>query len=230
MIEIHNGIEVIRDDLYPGGTKARYLRTLFEHHREVVYASPACGGAQVALATVAAATGATATIFCAQRRTRHRRTVQAEAIGARIIEVAPGYLSVTQARARRYCEETGAYLAPFGLAVPGAERALSDAATEYSPDEPDEVWCASGSGTLSRGLQRAWPGAEHHVVRVGRELTVSDVGSATVHVAPYRYEQACREAPPFPTDPHYEAKAWVILAARPLAPGRRVVFWSVLGC
>ncbi len=229
MIEIHNGIEVIRDDLYPGGTKARYLRTLFEDHREVVYASPVCGGAQIALATVAAAAGAKATIFCAGRRDRHKRTAQAAALGARIVEVTPGYLSVTQARARRYCEESGAYLAPFGLAVPGAECTLADAATTYLPEEPDEVWCASGSGTLSRGLQRAWPNAEHHVVRVGRELTVSDVGPATIHGTPYRYEQPCREVPPFPTDPHYEAKAWMILTARPIVPGRRIVFWSVLG-
>jgi hypothetical protein len=229
MIEIHDGIEVIRDDLYPGGTKARYLSTLFQEHDEVVYASPVCGGAQIALATVAKDAGRKATIFCAGRQTAHRRTMQADALGANIICVRPGYLSVVQARARRYCEETGAYLAPFGLAVPDAERALAAAASEHSPNEPDEVWCAAGSGTLSRGLQRAWPNAEHHVVQVGHKLTVSDVGPAIIHLTPYRYEQACREVPPFPTDPHYEAKAWAILRERPVVPGRRVVFWSVLG-
>jgi hypothetical protein len=49
----HDGVLVVRDDLFPGGTKARFLGLLFNGGEEVVYASPAEGGAQVALATVA---------------------------------------------------------------------------------------------------------------------------------------------------------------------------------
>jgi len=45
----HEGVTVIRDDLFPGGTKARFLGFLFEATDEVVYASPAEGGAQTAL-------------------------------------------------------------------------------------------------------------------------------------------------------------------------------------
>ena len=44
---------MVRDDLFPGGTKARFLGVLFNGTEEVVYASPAEGAAQVALATVA---------------------------------------------------------------------------------------------------------------------------------------------------------------------------------
>jgi len=46
----HFGIRVVRDDLFPGGTKARFAGRLFDDADEVVYASPAEGGAQTALA------------------------------------------------------------------------------------------------------------------------------------------------------------------------------------
>jgi hypothetical protein len=44
----HNGVYVVRDDLFTGGTKARFIPSLFDGADEVVYASPAEGGAQTA--------------------------------------------------------------------------------------------------------------------------------------------------------------------------------------
>jgi hypothetical protein len=103
----HDGVLVVRDDLFPGGTKARFLGMLFNDAREVVYASPAEGGAQIALATVARNLGKRATIFVARRAKPHARTLQAAKLGAKLVPVAPGYLSVVQARAREYCAQTG---------------------------------------------------------------------------------------------------------------------------
>src|SRR5258708_2122848 len=91
-----------------------FLGTSFNGVDEVVYASPAEGGAQTALATVARRLGKRATIFVARRAEPHPRTVEAAKLGAQIISVAPGYLSVVQARAREYCDRTGARLMPFG--------------------------------------------------------------------------------------------------------------------
>jgi hypothetical protein len=71
----HDGVFVARDDLFPGGTKARFLPILFEGANEVVYASPAEGGAQTALATVASQLGKRATIFVAQRASCEFRRV-----------------------------------------------------------------------------------------------------------------------------------------------------------
>ena len=67
IIKVHQGIHVVRDDLYPGGTKARHMHILFEQHDEIVYASPAEGGAQFALAKAAAVLRKQATIFVAKR-------------------------------------------------------------------------------------------------------------------------------------------------------------------
>ena len=152
----HDGVLVVRDDLCTGGTKARFLSATFDGADEVAYASPAEGGAQVALATVARRLGKRATIFVARRATPHPRTIEAAKLGAKVVAVAPGYLSVVQARAREYCTQTGARLMPFGADMPGAINAIAAAARAIGI-EPDEVWCASGSGVLARGLAAAWP-------------------------------------------------------------------------
>ena len=204
----HDDVFVMRDDLFPGGTKARFLPLLFEGADEVVYASPAEGGAQTALATVAAQLGKRATIFVAERRGKwHARTLMAKRLGAQIVQVSPGYLNVVQARAREYSHQTGALLAPFGFDMPGAMQAIAQAARSIGK-EPDEVWCAGGSGVLARGLAQAWPNASRHVVQVGRPLSPNDVAGATIHEYPKKFGWATKNAPPFPSDPHYDAKAW----------------------
>jgi hypothetical protein len=78
----HDGILVVRDDLFAGGTKARFIPALFDGAQEVVYASPQEGGAQTALATVARALGKRATIFVAKRADPHPRVLMAKALGA----------------------------------------------------------------------------------------------------------------------------------------------------
>ena len=153
----------MRDDLFPGGTKARFLPVLFQDADEVVYASPCEGGAQTALAHTAAALGKRATIFVAKRKQPHDRALEAKRVGAKVMQVPCGYLNVVQARAREYCNRTGARLAPFGVDLPEALEAIA-AAARSTGLEPDEVWCASGSGVLARSLAMAWPNARRHVV------------------------------------------------------------------
>jgi hypothetical protein len=224
----HDGITVVRDDLFPGGTKARYLPQLFDGADEVVYASPAEGGAQFALATIAKALGKRATIFGADRDVPHPRQAQARLLGAKVVLVKPGYLSVVQARAKRYCEATGARLAPFGMDVPGASNQIAEAAwTIDMPYEPHEVWCAGGSGVLARGLQKAWPKATLHVVAVGRPLNIA---GAIMHGFPRPFAWAhTGDGVPFPADRHYECKAWQMCRQLGNAKFRRTLFWNVTG-
>src|SRR5262249_27121242 len=137
--------------------------------------------AQVALATVARQMSKRATIFAARRAKPHLRTLQAAKLGAKIVPVTPGYLSVIQARAREYCAKTGAGLLPFGADLPDAVNVIA-AAARATGIQPDEVWCAAGSGVLSRGLAAGWPKARRHAVQVGRTLTLREVAGATIHV------------------------------------------------
>jgi hypothetical protein len=225
-VENYGGIAVVRDDLYPGGTKARYIPRLFDGADEVVYASPAQGGAQFALAFVAHALGKRATIFVAHRQTPHRRQFEAKALGAKIVLVPFGMLSNVQAKARDYAVRVGARLAPFGMDTPEAIDIIADAARSTG-EEPDEVWCAAGSGTLCRALKRAWPRAHHVAVGVGRNIPADKLDGAEFIRFPRPFEFAATQ-PPFPSDPHYDAKAWQIATAR-RKTGRRVLLWNVTG-
>lgn len=222
----HEGVLVVRDDLFPGGTKARFLDRVFYGADESVYASPAEGGAQTALATVARRLGKRATIFVAARSRPHARTLEAAWLGARIVPIRPDHLSVVQARARAYAKELGARLVPFGVDLPDAINAIADAARATGLD-PTEVWCAAGSGVLARGLALAWPKARRHVVQVGRTLTPRDVAGARIHIHPLRFGETAKSMPPFPSDPHYDAKAWEQSVSRKGAGV--VVFWNVAG-
>jgi hypothetical protein len=116
---------------------------LFDGVEEAVYASPAEGGAQTALATVAKDLGKRATIFVAARVKLHPRTLEAARLGAKVVPVRPGYLSVVQARAKDHAKASGARLVPFGVDLPEAITRLADAALATELD-PDEVWCAAG--------------------------------------------------------------------------------------
>jgi Pyridoxal-phosphate dependent enzyme len=224
IVETVDGIRVVRDDLYPGGTKSRYLGELFKHADEVVYASPCQGGAQYALAFVAQKLKKRATLFVAKRKIPHARAFEAKALGAVIVQVPNGYLNVVQARARQYCEDTGATLAPFGMDVPWAIDVIADAALATG-EQPDEVWCAGGSGVLGRALRRAWPKAKVFVVMVGRDKEPVPGAQHIRYPKPFEYQAV---QPPFPADPHYDAKAWQTCKTR-RSRGASVLFWNVTG-
>lgn len=226
IVRVHDGVHVVRDDLHPAGTKGRYLYRLFDDCEELVYATPAEGGAQTALAVVASRLGKKATLFVAKRQQPHARALMAKRLGATVWQVSPGYLTVVQKRARDYCAATGAMLAPFGVDMPEAIEAIQDAACRTGM-EPDEVWCASGSGVLARGLAAAFPNARRNVVQVGRALSPADVAGAVIHIAPEPFSKATSAATPFPSDPHYDAKAWRICQQKK-GPGT-VLFWNVTG-
>lgn len=221
---LHDDILVVRDDLFPGGTKARFISAMFSPDREYVYASPAEGGAQTSLATVL---GKKTTIFVAKRMQMHPRTKMAKRLGAKIVQVPCGYLNVVQAAARRYAERRkNAFLLPFGLDTPEAVMLMSKAAKQTKLD-PDEVWCAAGSGTLARSLALAWPDAKLRVVQVGRTLSSDEVAGAEIFIHPLPFGKHAKTTPPFPSDPHYDAKAWEICVKE---RGKGVVlFWNVVG-
>lgn len=206
IVELVDGFRVVRDDHLPGGSKLRVLLPLLAaiDAREVVYASPASGYAQIALAHACKMLGKQAVIFVAESKQLSARSLEAQAAGARIVTVRFGRLSVVQRRARGYAQVRRAHLVPWGVDVPEALELFAQAARSIEP-APSEVWACAGSGTLIRGLQLAWPAASFHAVRVG---AMPDVGVAKLHEAPERYEQPARYPPPFPSCSNYDAKVW----------------------
>lgn len=217
------GFRVVRDDLVLGGTKRRALDRIVPglDAAELVYATPAYGFAQIALAGACRAAGKKATIFVADRATRHERTRVAADLGAEIVEVKAGRLNVIQSRARKHCEATGAFAVPFGMDDEIFVEAIAEIAAGLPGPAPEEVWCVAGSGVLTRALQRAFPDAEHHAVQIGRS---PDVGAARLWKAPEEFEDDATEPPPFPSCGNYDAKAWRFIRenARPGA-----LFWNL---
>lgn len=222
-LEKHNGITVVRDDLIPGGTKQRILRSWLDENGpgEYVYASPSVGYAQLALAyTCAGLKGYKATIFIAKRRDYSPITEKARRAGATIMPVSPGYLSVVQNQAKVYCMTKGAFLLPFGFDSPEVVSLIAMMASEV-PYTPSEVWSVAGSGTLTRGLQQAWPGAFFHAVQVGRP---PKTGTARLWVAPEPFDKPAADPPPFPSSPFYDAKAWQFVRSH---AEKGALFWNV---
>ena len=149
-------LTVVRDDLLPGGTKMRYMLPLLAavSEREIVYASPAVGYAQIALAHCCRMLGKQAVIFVAKRKDPHPRTLAAKAAGAVVYQVPNGYLTVVTARARLYAQDRGALHVPWGVDVPEALEHFA-AAARTIPVDPAEVWACSGSGACVVTLSAA---------------------------------------------------------------------------
>ena len=228
VVEEHQGIIVVRDDQIPGGTKSRYLLPLFQNFPHVVYASPACGGAQLSLAYCAQLTNRQATVFVAQRKQPHARTLEAKAAGAHVFQVSPGYLTNVQAKARRYAASTAAYYMEFGGESPEAIRVIAEAAARVKDlvGKLDEVWCAAGSGVLIRGLQCGLEAKRFFAVQVGHVLTPKEVSCADILVYPLPFDRESHYPVPFPSCRNYDAKAWEYCVR--FGKGRRL-FWNVLG-
>jgi hypothetical protein len=225
VVERHGELLIVRDDLLPGGTKRRVLPRLFAAwpEQEFVFGGPAQGYAQVAGAYAARDVGKEWTFFLAKRARPHPLTLEAMRAGARIVAVPAGRLSVVQARARTYCDLTGARFLPLGFDVPEFTDALVEEAARLPIDPPPEVWVVAGSGALSRALQRVWPDAAHYAIRIGFP---PDVGAATLLEAPERFGDPAERPPPIPSCANYDAKAWRFISER-ASPG--ALWWNVAG-
>lgn len=216
----HEGILVVRDDLLHGGTKRRALVHLLHPGQEYVYASPAAGYAQVALAYACRDVGASCTVFTAKRKTLHHLTAEAQSHGAKVVLVPYGYLSHVQAAAQRYSAVTAATVLPFGLDTEAMRGQIAHVAHGLGV-APQEVWTVAGSGALTRALQQAWPWARFYAVQIGR---TPDIGRSTLYQAPERFEDRASVCPPFPSSAWYDAKAWRFIRQYAM-PG--ALFWNV---
>jgi hypothetical protein len=89
-----------------------------------------------------------------------------------------------------------------------------------------EIWSVGSSGTLTRGLQMAFPDKDVNVVSVGHTMKQNEVGRAKLYRSKYKFTQEVKDKdkPPFPSVPTYDAKAWCVMRehAKPNA-----LFWNV---
>jgi len=234
VIEQHNGIYVLRDDLLPGGTKSVILPHILERERWCyVYASPVYGGMQIALASYCKSIGKQAVIFCAKRKVPHANSLRAKTAGAIVYQVPYGYLSHTQKKAREYALQHNAQLVEFGGNYPVAIKAISDRMQQVTTRlgcEPDIIYCAAGSGTLLKGIVAGTSSAMIVAVQVGAEVE-TQVGyplPSRVMIKKYHkpFEKESTFRAPFPSCANYDLKAWEYCIGD--KPKGLVLFWNVL--
>lgn len=225
LVEKYGPFYAVRDDLVFGGTKERALMQWLPYikSKTFVYATPAQGFAQIALASTCKRYRKKAVLFTASRKVLHDRTQEAKSLGADIHKVPNGYLVVVQKAARDWAAANNAYLVPFGLDC--KEMINNLVAIAKSIDyRPKEVWCAVGSGTLCRALQLAWPKATVHAVLVGKKNPL--IGNAIPHIYPFPFARYADDLPPFPSCPEYDAKAWEYMRK---FGSKGALFWNVAG-
>lgn len=234
-------ITILREDLLDGGTKLRFLPHICPTEtEEIVYASPFCGGAQVALATMGQHFEQKITIFTAQRKELHPMQRRAMEKGAVLVAVPYGYLSNVTAKAKAYAAEKGAFYLPFGFDVPDAQHAylnFLDRVISALARPVDQVWIAAGSGMLARAYAAAFPDAEVVGVSVGKALAHPEAFGLLPHYPqptfvtyPQPFHKACDFPVPFPSCANYDRKAWhhcKIFADR--NPKKQILFINVLG-
>lgn len=144
VIENHLNINVLRDDLLPGGTKSILMPFLIDNVSNYVYASPVFGGLQVALSEYC---HNRVTIFCAKRKQMHENTQRCVNAGSNIIEIYPGYLSVLEKRSSEYCDLNGYKKINFGAKSNESIDILSLRVKDVIKKlgkEPEEIFCACG--------------------------------------------------------------------------------------
>lgn len=227
-IERHKGVNVLRDDLLPGGTKSILMPSIIGDDNEYVYASPVYGGFQIALSAYCQSVNKKATIFCAKRKDKHCNTLKCIEYGANVIEIPFGYLSVIEKRAKDYCLSTGAKKLIFGANSMENKILIGNRMRKVIHKlgkEPDEVWCAIGSGTLVDSILLATEATKVYGVQVGAEYK-GNHERLTVLKYNKSFDKPSRFKSGFPSTPNYDLKAFELCIKHKKA--NDVLFWNVL--
>jgi hypothetical protein len=147
----------------------------------------------------------------AERKTPTEQQQKVLDLGGTIHWVKMGMLNVTLSKAKKYYEEDtiNRKILPLGLEHPTVLASIVKVAKSL-PIVPKEVWTVASSGTLSRGLQMAWPDAKVNIVMTGHVMNEREIGRATAYRSPYKFDQVCKpeHLPPYPSEVCYDAKVW----------------------
>jgi len=228
----HNNVIVVRDDLLEGGSKVRFIDKLIKDtpcDEWVFGGSNKVGWGPISLAYVCKKYNKKATCFWANRKepTWHQKEYMKY---DGIIEwVKMGMLNVTLSRAEKYKNESPdtRRTLPLGLEHEWVLGSIIKVARKLDV-KPDVVWTVGSSGTLNRGLQLAFPDAECHVIQTGHKMNERQIGRAKLWETKYKYDKPVKEeeAPPFPSAPEYDAKAWKIIQEN-MDKSKTNLFWNV---
>jgi hypothetical protein len=127
--------------------------------------------------------------------------------------------------AKKWADERhNAFFIPLGLKHEMVTAGIVKAASKLK--EPDEVYTATSTGVLTRGLQIAWPNAKFTSVCVSRNMKAGELGLAQPISEPLAFtaSESKENLPPFPNIDTYDGKVWKYI---PKNSDRDILFWNV---
>lgn len=223
----HNQMQftVIQEGVMVGGSKQRMYKGFSNiKEREIVYAGPNTGMAQVALSIIGKYWGKDVTIFTNSTPggSYTRMTARAARYGAKImLQADKTILGTVENKAKTYCrgknqgKKDDAYCCPFGLDSKELREAWVEEVKSLIPPDmkPKRMWLATGSGTLVKMLNDVFPDTEFHAVQVGKKINPNLLGNKKLFIHPVslRFEQPTNDLPPYDSVPEYDAKVWSIM-------------------
>ena len=230
IIESHDGINVLRDDLLTGGSKTRYIHKILDKNKKgYVYASPVYGAFQIALAHYCKENNKKCVIFCAGRNERHKNTIEVLDTGANLQEITNGgFLRNVQIKAKNFVEANPEYqYIEFGTNSETSINEISKITKKIIKKlgkEPDEIYCAVGSGTLLTGILKGTTTSKITGVIVGKPFELSDKRVRLI-TYPKKFEVESKFNCPFKSSPNYDLKAYEICMK--MKGKGSVLFWNV---
>lgn len=229
-------ILIAREDLLPGGTKQRAVTPFLEELKKsgvnsVVYASPFCGFAQVALAMSGRPLGLSVDLFCEKDTTQlgtpkaHEFSRLAQESGATIHLC--NSLAEAETRAEDFAaRQNSCFKVPLGFREPRYLQFMKErVAQEFRRIAiaigavPSRVWLPVGSATLANVFCEITDARTQLIcVDVG-VLTAGDprLESLASHPkvkmqrAKEKFHEPSQTQPPIPSNIHYDAKLWTAI-------------------
>ena len=224
----HEGIRVVRDDDLVG-SKVRggdcLISSLPRHIDTIVYVQPRTGLAGVSILDVAKRHNKSVRLFMpSSKKISHHQACcieQGAEVSFHRIAAMPNLNKIAKEWADK---KENAFFVPLGLKHRMVTAGIVKVASQIK--EPEQVWVATSTGVLTRGLQIAWPNAEFVSVAVSRNMKAGELGRARVISAPEPFTKGCKpeDLPPFPCIDTYDGKVWRYI---PKNTGKDILFWNV---
>lgn len=166
---------------------------------------------------------------------------RAEELGAQILPVRAGRISISFAEARREVERRGGAMLPFGMECSESVEAVRlEAATVPARfTTAGTVVVSSGSGVTLTGILLGLQGRPARIIGVSagrspetilrcvRRYAPLDAQHAEIQPAHWPYHHALDYPSPFPANTFYDRKAWRFLVENFEQLPRPVLFWNV---
>lgn len=166
---------------------------------------------------------------------------EARTLGAEVYATPGNRISISFAAARKYVNERGGVMLPFGLECQEAvEGVAAEAATVHREFvEEGTVVLSCGSGVTLAGLLSGLPVLPHKVVGLSSGRSVKNIMSCVkryvkeipdcleVHEALLPYSTVPVFSCPFPSHPNYDLKAWKFLEDNLMDFRDPLLFWNI---